>query len=101
MNHPVGSCYNYVQETADFFHDLQEYNTSKCQPQCSNSFEPPHSSDDGYKAVGPTNQGPFNDEPPLADSLHTMDVDNGPFIEEHEGAAQVYGWGVTFMLEFM
>lgn len=27
-------------------------------------------------------------------------VDNGPFVEEYEGAAKEYGAGVTFMSEF-
>ena len=91
MNHPFGSCHNHFQEVANLFEDLQRYNALKNQSQPPL----PPSSDDGNNTVQPTNQEPMDvdPDPPIA-------VDDGPFVEEYEGAAKEYGAGVTFMSEF-
>jgi hypothetical protein len=91
MNHPFGSCHNHFQEVANLFEDLQRYNALKHQSQRPS----PPSLDDGNNSVQPANQEPMDidPDPPIA-------VDDGPFVEEYEGAAKEYGAGVTFMSEF-
>ena len=91
MNHPLVSCYNHFQEVVDLSEDLRRYNALRHQSPCPS----PPSSDDGDNTVQSTNQEPMDIDldPPFA-------VDNGPFVEEYEGAAKEYGPGVTFMSEF-
>jgi hypothetical protein len=94
MNHPFGPCFNHVQEAANLFEDLQRHKARNDQLLRPSSVSPP-SSDDGDNTVQPTNQGPMDvdPDPPTA-------VDDGPFVEEYEGAAKEHGAGQTFMSEF-
>jgi hypothetical protein len=87
MNHPFGSCHNHFQEVANLFEDLLEYNRLK--------HPPPPSSHDGNNTLQSTNQEPMDVDPDLP-----ITVEDGPFIEEYEGAAKEYGAGETFMSEF-
>jgi len=91
MNHPFGSCHNHFQEVANLLEDLQRYNSLRRQPQLPS----PPSSDNGNNTVQPTDQQlmDVDPDPPIA-------VDDGPFVEEYEGAAKEHGPGVTFMSEF-
>jgi hypothetical protein len=98
MNYPLGSCYNHFQEVANLLEDLQRYNDLKHQPQHQLDHLSP-SSDDGTDTTQPA-QGPMDVDPPFIEPFDETSPNGRPFVEKYAGAAEEYGVGVTFMLEF-
>jgi hypothetical protein len=98
MNYPLGSCYNHFQEVANLLEDLRRYDDLKHQPQHQLDHLSP-SSDDETDTTQPAQES-MDVDPPFIESFDGTSPDGGPFVEKYEGAAEVYGAGVTFMSEF-
>ncbi|KAF8232876.1 hypothetical protein L208DRAFT_1269810, partial [Tricholoma matsutake] len=98
MNYPLRSCYNHFQEVANLLEDLQRYNDLKHQPQHQLNHLSPSS--DHKTDTTQLAQESMDINLPFIESFDGTSPDSGPFVKKYEGAAEEYGVGVTFMLEF-
>jgi hypothetical protein len=91
MNHPFAACYSHFQEMADLGNELQKYK-NRASHQENNMDTRSESSD----MLVDTTAYMEHDKSGESD----WGMDDGVFIEEYEGSAEVYGTGTTFMEEF-